>query len=49
VIDIFRVEGGKLAEHWDVLQAEVPAANGAAGLSMFDPREGVHRARPGPA
>lgn len=38
-IDIFRVEGGKLAEHWDVLQNEVPAASGAAGLSMFDPDE----------
>jgi len=44
VIDIFRVEGGKLAEHWDVLQGEVPAAAGTAGLSMFDPKEGGHRA-----
>lgn len=46
VIDIFRIEGGKLAEHWDVLQEEVPAASGAAGLSMFDPEEGAHRAQP---
>lgn len=39
VVDIFRVEGGKLAEHWDVMQDEVPAAFGAAGLPMFDPHE----------
>lgn len=39
VIDIFRVEGGKLAEHWDVLQAEVPVTSGAAGRPMFDPGE----------
>jgi predicted SnoaL-like aldol condensation-catalyzing enzyme len=44
VIDIFRVEGGRLAEHWDVLQAEVPTTAGTAGLSMFDPKEGGHRA-----
>lgn len=43
VIDIFRVEGGKLAEHWDVLQNEIPAASAAAGLSMFDPQESAHR------
>lgn len=41
VVDIFRIEGGKLAEHWDVLQDETPAASGAAGLSMFDPDEAV--------
>lgn len=49
VIDIFRVEGGKLAEHWDVLQAEVPAVAGLAGLSMFDPNESAQDARPGSA
>jgi predicted SnoaL-like aldol condensation-catalyzing enzyme len=43
VIDIFRVEGGKLAEHWDVLQDEVPAASGVASLAMFDPDEGARR------
>ncbi|MEK1925461.1 MAG: nuclear transport factor 2 family protein [Rhizobium giardinii] len=47
VVDIFRVEGGKLVEHWDVLQNEVPATAGVAGLSMFDPAEGGNRARPG--
>jgi predicted SnoaL-like aldol condensation-catalyzing enzyme len=46
VIDIFRVEGGKLAEHWDVLQNEIPVASGAAGLSMFDPDESAHRLGP---
>jgi predicted SnoaL-like aldol condensation-catalyzing enzyme len=41
VIDIFRVEGGMLAEHWDVLQQEVPAASGASGRAMFDPNEAL--------
>lgn len=45
VIDIFRVQGGKLAEHWDVLQTEAPAASGTAGLSMFDPDESAHQPR----
>lgn len=40
VIDIFRIEGGKLVEHWDVLQDEVAAA---AGLPMFDPDESIIR------
>lgn len=39
VIDLFRIEGGKLAEHWDVLQNEVPVTAAQGGLSMFDPRE----------
>lgn len=30
-IDIFRVEGGQLAEHWDVIQEEVPASETASG------------------
>lgn len=37
VVDIFRIEDGKLAEHWDVLQDEVKPAFGAVG--MFDPDE----------
>jgi predicted SnoaL-like aldol condensation-catalyzing enzyme len=49
VVDIFRVEGGRLAEHWDVLQSEVPVASGLASLSMFDPEEGAQRVRPGTA
>jgi predicted SnoaL-like aldol condensation-catalyzing enzyme len=39
VIDMFRVEEGKLAEHWDVLQDEVLPEEGLAGLAMFDPEE----------
>lgn len=40
VVDIFRIENGKIAEHWDVLQNEVSAANSLSGVSMFDPEEG---------
>jgi len=40
VVDIFRVEGGKLAEHWDVLQDEVPEKGSKSGISMFSPEEG---------
>lgn len=34
-VDIFRVEDGQIAEHWDVLQPEV--LDTASGLPMFDP------------
>jgi predicted SnoaL-like aldol condensation-catalyzing enzyme len=34
-VDIFRVANGKIAEHWDVLQEEVPAAQSANGNSML--------------
>ena len=34
-VDIFRVEGGKVVEHWDVMQEEVPAGNTASGNAMF--------------
>jgi len=34
-VDIFRVANGKLAEHWDVLQEEVPASTTASGNPMF--------------
>lgn len=43
VVDIFRIEDGMLAEHWDVLQNEAPAAPG--GVSMFDPEEGMCQAQ----
>jgi predicted SnoaL-like aldol condensation-catalyzing enzyme len=43
VVDLFRIEGGRLAEHWDVLQNEVPATNAVGGISMFDPDEGARR------
>lgn len=34
-IDIFRVANGKLVEHWDVMQEEVPAADSVNGNAMF--------------
>ncbi|MEM5431079.1 nuclear transport factor 2 family protein [Cupriavidus oxalaticus] len=34
-VDIFRVANGKVAEHWDVMQEEVPASRSANGQSMF--------------
>jgi predicted SnoaL-like aldol condensation-catalyzing enzyme len=33
--DVMRFEGGKLAEHWDVLQDEATKAESASGLPMF--------------
>jgi predicted SnoaL-like aldol condensation-catalyzing enzyme/RNase P/RNase MRP subunit p29 len=45
VVDLFRIEGGMLAEHWDVLQNEVPATAAKGGISMFDPEEGAHLAQ----
>src|SRR5258708_15189604 len=36
-VDIFRVVNGKLVEHWDVLQEEVPASATASGNPMFSP------------
>lgn len=35
VVDIFRVEDGKLVEHWDVIQSEVTADKTASGNAMF--------------
>jgi predicted SnoaL-like aldol condensation-catalyzing enzyme len=37
-VDIFRIEGGRLAEHWDVAQEEVPAAATKSGRPMFTGR-----------
>lgn len=34
VVDIFRLKNEKIAEHWDVVQSEVPAAKTASGNSM---------------
>jgi len=34
-VDIFRIVGGKLAEHWDVMQEEVAAGQTRSGNSMF--------------
>jgi predicted SnoaL-like aldol condensation-catalyzing enzyme len=33
--DIVRMEDGKLAEHWDVLQDEATQADSVSGLPMF--------------
>ena len=37
MVDIFRVANGKIAEHWDVMQEEVSAAQSANGNSMLPP------------
>ena len=34
-VDIFRIDNGKIAEHWDVMQEEVPATASANGNAMF--------------
>lgn len=34
-VDIFRVENGKIAEHWDVMQEEITADKTANGNAMF--------------
>ncbi len=34
-VDIFRIEAGRVAEHWDVMQEEVPASETASGNGMF--------------
>lgn len=34
-VDIFRVENGKLAEHWDILQEEVETEKTVTGNKMF--------------
>ncbi|WP_151343794.1 nuclear transport factor 2 family protein [Rhizobium leguminosarum] len=36
-VDMFRVEKGKIIEHWDVLQEEVPASQTKSGNLMFVP------------
>jgi len=33
--DILRIDNGRLAEHWDVLQNEVTVAGSVSGLPMF--------------
>jgi predicted SnoaL-like aldol condensation-catalyzing enzyme len=36
--DVVRVEDGRLAEHWDVLQDEATEAESKSGLPMFGNR-----------
>jgi len=38
-VDIFKVKDGKVVEHWDVMQEEVPAAQSANGNSMLSTQE----------
>jgi hypothetical protein len=37
-VDILRIEGGRLAEHWDVIQDEATRAESKSGLPMFGNR-----------
>jgi len=37
IVDMFRLKDGKIVEHWDVLEAEVPASQTASGNPMFTP------------
>lgn len=34
-VDIFRVKNGKLVEHWDVMQEDVPSSKTKSGRPMF--------------
>ena len=36
-VDIFKMKDGKVLEHWDVMQEEVPASATASGNPMFTP------------
>lgn len=38
VVDIFRIEEGRLVEHWDVMQTEATRAESKSGLPMFGDR-----------
>lgn len=44
--DLFRIEDGRLAEHWNVLQNEVPSNSAPGRVPMFDPDERL-RVQPG--
>jgi predicted SnoaL-like aldol condensation-catalyzing enzyme len=38
VVDILRIEDGRLVEHWDVMQDEATRAESKSGLPMFGSR-----------
>lgn len=48
VVDIFRIDGGLFAEHWGVLQDEIPASASESGVAMFSPDEGTPPEADGP-
>ncbi len=35
VVDILRIEAGRIAEHWDVMQDEATRLESKSGLPMF--------------
>ncbi len=35
VVDILRIEAGRIAEHWDVMQDEATRVESKSGLPMF--------------
>jgi predicted SnoaL-like aldol condensation-catalyzing enzyme len=43
--DIVRIESGRLAEHWDVLQDEATKAQSKSGLPMFGEEFSTERGR----
>ena len=47
--DILRMEDGRMAEHWDVLQDEVTAAESKSGLPMFGRSFAIPDHQPTPA
>ena len=38
VVDILRIEAGRIAEHWDVMQDEATRVESKSGLPMFGDR-----------
>ena len=38
VVDILRVDGGRLTEHWDVMRDEATRASSKSGVPMFGTR-----------
>lgn len=38
-VDIFRIRNGKIVEHWDVMQEDIPPTSTKNGNAMFDPKE----------
>jgi hypothetical protein len=45
VVDIVRLEDGRLAEHWDVVKDEATCATSVSGLPMFGECQSLVNAR----